>query len=306
MRHLSATRPDLGHTLAGRARRPAIALAALAAAGCAALLGLNSLPAAHAATASSPGRLRLQISTPGAVLAGVPAAYTITVTNTTPRIAAAVQISDFLPAGATLDTLLNPDVCRRTRKPLLANTAFNCSRGTLGPGAHTSVRFTVTVAQPFLSTENARVSATINRVVRTNSVALATQVRPGPADLQITGSPSTSAPHPGTRLTYTFHVHNNGPRTAYNVGLSDTPPPALTPTAAAAGIGTCALRTTTTRTTTIHCAIGDLAPGRQASVTITALTPPTTGPITNTATTTMTGPDTHPRNNTATIRVQPK
>lgn len=289
----------------------------------AALLGVLGLMAAVLAAAAAPaqadtsaiasGPLQLSASTPGPVLSGMATTYTVTVTNTTTVPAWGIQIGGQLPAGMTLNTLLNPDVCARSNKQILPGTAFNCGGGDLAPGASTSIAFTATAAQPSLYT--IALSATgsvggtwsgfvlIGSVFTTNNVSLPVQVSPGPTDIQVTGSASTGSPTLGSMFSYTFQVKNNGSQGAYGVTFDDTLPPSLTLAGVATtGTGTCGA----VALNAVHCNLGDFIVGGQTNVVVTAVAPTVSGSITDTASISMLGPDTHPANNSVSVTVQPK
>lgn len=117
--------------------------------------------------------------------------------------------------------------------------------------------------------------------------------QPATADLSVTKSgPATVSI--GDRATYTLTVTNHSATTtATGVSLADTlTGPARTVLSATASQGTC--------TTAVTCALGTLAPGAQATVTVVA-EPRATGTLTQRATVTATQPDPATANNTATV-----
>lgn len=116
------------------------------------------------------------------------------------------------------------------------------------------------------------------------------------ADLSVTQT-GTAAVSLGDRASYTVTVSNSATSTATATGvtLSDTLSGAgVTLSSAAPSQGTC-----TTTATGASCALGSLAPGASATVTVTA-EPRTTGTLTNGATVSATQPDPVASNNTAT------
>ncbi|MFE0648598.1 calcium-binding protein [Streptomyces sp. NPDC059534] len=118
---------------------------------------------------------------------------------------------------------------------------------------------------------------------------------PPNADLVVTQAP-TAPVGIGDRATYTITVANSATSnaTATGVTLSDTLSGAgATLTSAASSQGSC-----TTTTTTATCALGSLAPGSSATVTVTA-EPRATGTITDTARATGSPQDLSPSDNTA-------
>ncbi|MFD9353417.1 calcium-binding protein [Streptomyces sp. NPDC060031] len=119
---------------------------------------------------------------------------------------------------------------------------------------------------------------------------------PARADLSVTKT-GTATVSIGDRASYTVTVSNSPASTATATGvtLSDTLSGAgVTLTSAASSQGTC-----TTTATAANCALGSLAPGVSATVTVTA-EPRATGTLTNTATVSATQQDPATSNNTAT------
>ncbi|HWT01541.1 MAG TPA: S8 family serine peptidase [Pyrinomonadaceae bacterium] len=116
------------------------------------------------------------------------------------------------------------------------------------------------------------------------------------------GSPGLSlamsdSPDPATadtELTYTLTVKNDSSSEATGVTLTDTLPSGVTFVSASSGQGTCGVNGTT-----ITCALGTMAAGATANVTI-VVKPTAAGAITNTATVTGNETDPNPGDNTAT------
>ena len=113
-----------------------------------------------------------------------------------------------------------------------------------------------------------------------------------PTDLSVTKVDSSDPSRAGRDLTYTLTVTNNGPNPATGVTATDTLPSGLTARSSTASQGTCS------GTATVTCALGDLASGASATVTI-VIRPTTAGTITNTASVTGNQPDPNTANNTA-------
>ena len=82
------------------------------------------------------------------------------------------------------------------------------------------------------------------------------------ADLEITMSGTPDPVVAGSPLTYQINVTNSGPADAQSVSVVDTLPAGVTLTSATPSQGSCS------GTTTVTCAIGPLANGASASVTI--------------------------------------
>jgi uncharacterized repeat protein (TIGR01451 family) len=101
-----------------------------------------------------------------------------------------------------------------------------------------------------------------------------------------------------TILTYTITVTNNGPLAAPGVTLTDVLPRVFELDSVTTTKGSCTL-TSSPDDFTIVCALGSLAVGATATVTVNAF-PFVTGPVTNTATVISEATDPDPANNTAT------
>ena len=116
-----------------------------------AILGSASLAAvpAFADSVTTPGALQVTQTTGGPAVVNQPIDFTITVTNTTSRLAGGIALGDLLPQGMTIVNLLgpggNPDLCARTQGGGKNRAAgFSCSMGDLAPGASATLSFTGT------------------------------------------------------------------------------------------------------------------------------------------------------------------
>jgi uncharacterized repeat protein (TIGR01451 family) len=114
-----------------------------------------------------------------------------------------------------------------------------------------------------------------------------------PADLSIAKVDSADPSRAGRDLTYTLTVTNNGPNPATGVTATDTLPSGLSARSSSATQGTCS------GTTTVTCAIGDMAAGASVTVKI-VVRPSSAGKITNSASVTGNQPDPNTANNSAT------
>jgi uncharacterized repeat protein (TIGR01451 family) len=111
------------------------------------------------------------------------------------------------------------------------------------------------------------------------------------ADLSLRKADAPDPVAPRGTLTYTVVATNNGPNAAPDARLIDTLPAGVTFVGASAGCIHSAGQ--------VDCAVGTLAPGASATVTIT-VTPKAQGVITNTASVGSSAPDPNRSNNTAT------
>jgi uncharacterized repeat protein (TIGR01451 family) len=323
-------------TGAPRARTAQLTLAC-AAAMCG--LSLAVAPGAFAdISASSPGNIGVSVSTPGPVLSGVATTYTVTATNNTSIQFDRTDISGQLSPGFILNGFGVADDCARSNKKPALGPLFACVFATpvpnspatiliLAPGASASWTFTATAPQPGLY--NAQISAggtfagntplglgVNNSVVLSIPVAqgpvpagggggggVPAPVGAGPTDLALTGSASNGSPALGSSFSYKFQVKNNGKSDATAATFDDPLPPSVTGTSVSTDLGTC---TVDTAANSVHCDLGGLAAGKQATIVVNATAPTAPGSVTNTASTAMTETDTNPANNSASVTVQPK
>ncbi|MBJ7471107.1 MAG: DUF11 domain-containing protein, partial [Solirubrobacteraceae bacterium] len=221
--------------------------------------------------------------------------WTVTVTNDGPSTATAVQLIDDLPAGTTLLTrTASQGTCSSTPAQVI------CNVGTLASGASATATITARV-------ERAAAESPVNNAAR----ATATQLDPEPAnnlatasttigpaaDLRIGKTASTATANVGDTITYTLTATNDGPSAATGVVVSDTLPTTLLRTGAlTASQGTCSQAAQT-----ITCAVGALASGASATITVQAVVQESAAASTvaNSATIAGTQLDPDPLNNTS-------
>ena len=109
-------------------------------------------------------------------------------------------------------------------------------------------------------------------------------------DVQISGSPSTGTPAAGAQFSYTYQIKNSGQATATAVTFTDVLPPELDPlgfksVTVSDGSACTAPVLPDSNQVLISCALGDMAPGAQKTVTVVVTAPPTSGTtVINTAT----------------------
>lgn len=116
-----------------------------------------------------------------------------------------------------------------------------------------------------------------------------------PIDLSLAGAATPSTVTAGHTLTYTFTATNGSATTpATGVAIADPLPGAASLVSAGASAGTC------TRGTTVVCAIGSLAPGASAKVTIVIIANGA-APLVNAASVSGNQPDPDGANNLATV-----
>jgi uncharacterized repeat protein (TIGR01451 family) len=210
-----------------------------------------------------------------------------------------------MPAGMTLKNITN---CARLGGN--QSTSFLCTMPNLAPGASETASFSILASTAGTYDVPFGVSAAVPEPGSPNifnvigdQVTLAVNVQPGPSDVQVTGSSNNGSPSVGSPFTYTFQVKDNGPLPAASVTFDDDVPPSVVLTGGlAVDTGSC---TIFTATNSVHCDIGSLAVGQQATISYSA-TPTTVGVFANTASVATGGVDTNPANNEFTVTVQPK
>jgi uncharacterized repeat protein (TIGR01451 family) len=273
------------------------------------LLAVGGAFAASAPTASAESVTSLNgtvtMSVPPPVVAGVASTYTLTFTNTTTSTTTNVVALGSLPKGMAVKNITN---CARLGGN--QSTSFNCTMPNLAPGASESATFSILASAVGTDDIPFGVAAAIPDTntpgasdIIGDQATLTVNVRPGPTDIQVTGSSNNGSPPLGSTFSYTFQVKNNGPLAAGGVTFDDTLPASIRLVGSPAiDIRSC---TANTVSNSVHCDIGDLSVGEQSTILLSA-TPTTGGVFANTATIAMTGPDSHPANDNVTVTVQPK
>lgn len=199
---------------------------------------------------------------PDPVTPGSNLVYTVTVTNIGPAQATNVTVTDTLPAGATF---LSPAGTGWTCS--VSGLVLTCTRPSLAVGAAPPITITVTVPSTVGILSNfVTVGATESDPNTNNNTALATTavqaVSAQAADLQVLKVGSPDRVQVGQQVTYTITVNNQGPDAASAVTLTDLPVGGFTLVSAVSTQGSCS------GTSPITCALGTLANGASANVTI--------------------------------------
>ncbi|MBV7428901.1 DUF11 domain-containing protein [Acidovorax sp. sif0715] len=227
--------------------------------------------------------------------------YTLTARNTGPLAVPngqAITISDVVPAGVTLNSLVSATGWTCDALPFVGNgvAAWNCTRST-GLNANSSapaVTVSAVLASAGTVTNNACVAlgggARVDSNGTNNCVGVGVTATATQADLRVVSK--TAAPDPvvaGQNLTYVITVDNVGPAAASNVIVSDTLASLVTTggfQSAVASQGSCTPNGVTNGTPqNLSCNLGTLNSGAQATVTVVVRPSiAVTGPRTNTAT----------------------
>ena len=208
--------------------------------------------------------------TPSPALAGDLVTATLTVKNNGPDTATGVVVTDQIPAG-----WLNPTVTSPASLCDIAAGRLTCNLGNLANGAQVVVVFTGRTPPNSAATSLinvATVTTTALDPVPGNNVASDTVPLNQQADLQVTKVASPTSAAPGSPVTWTLTVKNNGPSDATAARLVDALDDAslamitsavLDATTTAAG-GNCLNPTFRA----INCALGTLPAGATATVTV--------------------------------------
>jgi uncharacterized repeat protein (TIGR01451 family) len=247
-------------------------------------LGNNTAPPLSIAVTAS-ADLSITKNGPASATAGFPFVYTITVTNNGPSDASAVVVSDPTPAGTTF--VSNSGGC---------TTAFPCTLGTLTAGQSKTITSTFTTPPTFTGTSIANTasvtSTTSDPSAGNNSATATTPFGPPNADLLLVKTGPASAT-PGSTITYTLTIINNGPATAINVNVADPTPAGLS---FISNSGACS--------SPFPCSLGNLTSNQSATITATYTVTATSGPVTNTATVSSSSTDPSSGNNASSVTTQ--
>lgn len=227
---------------------------------------------------------------PAAVTPGQQLTYTLEVTNNGPSDATGVEVVDTLPTGVTfVSASSSQGTVNGSGSTVTANL------GNLADGAEATVTVVVQVATIASGTllNEAEVSGNETETNLTNNNdQLSTTVEPR-IDLVIFKADSPDPVVAGQQLTYTLSVTNNGPSTATGVTVVDTLPAGV-----AYQSSTTTQGTVSAAGSAVTAAVGQLASGASATVTIiVTVDPATRGTITNVATVTGNETETNSDNN---------
>ncbi len=206
--------------------------------------------------------------------------YLVTVTNAGLGTAYDTALSNPLPAGAVLVSA--------TPSAGACDTSVGCQLGDIAGGKKATVAIVVRAGSPGTMTNTATASGPAPDPTPANASASASTTVIGDtsvADLSVTLKDAPDPVPMGGRLVYTATVANAGPDTANDVVLTDPLPGDTTFVSAKPGA-----RCPIPPARTVTCALGRIAPGSTAKVTITVVAD-RIGPVSNTVTVTGAGTD---------------
>lgn len=246
---------------------------------------------------------------PDTINRGADITYIVTVTNAGNTPATSVQMTDPLPPGITFTSLAQSGpVFACSTPPAGSNGTVSCSIATLAVGATTN--FTIVGSVPGSATggttfaNTATVTTTSADSNSANNSQTSTATVNSLADLSVTKTaPGTAAP--GSDVSFSIQVMNNGPDAAATVSLTDPLPAGMTFVSETQNSGpafSCSNPSVGTNGT-ITCTIANLPSGSIANFTFVANIPPATPPgstFNNTATVSTATFDPNDENNTST------
>ena len=186
--------------------------------------------------------------------------WTLTATNLGPQAATGVTVSDVIPAGVTITS------ATASAGTCAIGAPVSCSLGGLASGATATITVVGRVERAAAGSPLAG-QATITGAeldpVLANNVSAASVTIGAAADLRVTKVVDQTAPSIGDAVSWTIQVFNDGPQSATGVQVTDVVPAGAPITAVTSSAGTC------TRTgQSVVCAIGTLASGASATVTV--------------------------------------
>ena len=229
------------------------------------------------------------------VVGGQTITYDVQFGNDGTQDATGVVITDVLPAGVTFVSC--SDSCVPTGAPTIV---WNV--GDLDVGEVHTYQLTVDIDTPVATPTRHFVNNVSIVDDGTNGPDLDPSDNDGTdddttgIDLAVTKTDGVTTVVPGTAVSYTITVTNNGPTTIQSFTLDDTLPVALQGVLFTPSVGTYDTSTLT------WSGFGDFAEGESVTLTIAGtVNPAATGPLTNTVVVTppMNAPDTNIANNTA-------
>ncbi len=235
----------------------------------------------------------IKSDSPDPATAGRELTYTLEVTNNGPSTATGVVVQDDLPDVLTFQNGAS------TRGAVSAvGQLVTAQIGTLEPNesARITIETLIDSSATGVISNTATVSTDGVETDETNNLDMEETTIVALVDLAITKQDSVDPVVPGTQLTYTLDVVNNGPSDATNVMVTDSLPDGVEYVSSSSSVGS-----VSETDNNIVVALGDLAVGESASIEIVvAVDPSVTSQFSNTAIVSSPEPDADLFNNTAT------
>jgi uncharacterized repeat protein (TIGR01451 family) len=253
---------------------------------------------AETASASATGDADLAIvkqATPDPVAPGDTLRYRVAIRNNGPAEATGVLFEDRLPTGVTLVSV------RSSQGTCTVSSVLSCDIGKLANGAGARVGIVVRVDREGTLLNAARVTADQPDPNKENNVAIELTKASGfdpsdVGDISVTKTASAASVEVGQTVTFTVTAINTSTTDATDVIVTDILPQGAVLVSATPSQGTCA------GTGIVECALGTLAGGSSATVTIVARAT-VAGPFDNVAQVLANESDSNPDNNEATASV---
>ena len=212
-----------------------------------------------------------KVATSSPFVAGTRASWTITVNNAGPSVAANAVVTDVLPAGITGATATVAGGTACTTAPgtgvNAGSTVVTCPVGPVSTTTPAHITVTGTLAAsaitPTISNTASVAASTPDPNTADNTVTSTTPVtasadlslaKTGPADL-----------HAGQQINWRLDVSNTGPSDAQGATVTDTLPAGIAGASGTGPGGACSLDNSV-----MTCALGAVAAGSTATVTVTA------------------------------------
>jgi uncharacterized repeat protein (TIGR01451 family) len=238
---------------------------------------------------------------PDPVTPGGTITYTQTVTNNGPN-AANTTVSQILPGSVGFQSINNPGGFTCATPAIGASGTITCTNASFASGASATFTLVVSVlASSGTVIDTVQVSSPLQDTVSTNNSAQVTTTILAAviADLSITKSTGATNAAPGSLLSYTITLTNNGPDPASSVVVTDALPAELLFQSIAKPASFNCTTPAVGATGTITCTTATMASGTTATFTLVVqVTGNATGPINNNATASSSTQDNNSGNST--------
>jgi len=223
----------------------------------------------------------------GNAAAGGTIAYTITLTNNGPDAATNVVMTDALDAQSLFQSITEPAGFTCTTPAVGATGTITCTAATMANGATATFTLVVQVADSATTSIDNTATATSNTDDNNSgndgdSSGPVNVSSNGTADLAVDKTTQTTTAAPGSTVTYTITVTNNGPNTATSVVMTDDLPASLLFQSITPAAGFTCITPAVGTSGTIICTGGTLANAQTVTFTlVTTIAPSATSSIVN-------------------------
>jgi large repetitive protein len=236
---------------------------------------------------------------PDPVSPGGTITYTQIVTNNGPN-AANATVSQILPGSVGFQSLSSPAGFSCTTPAVGASGTITCNNPSFASGGTGTFTLVVTVlASSGTVVDTVEVSSTLQDTIPANNSAQVTTTILAPviADLALTKATGAGSAAPGSTLSYTITLTNNGPDAAANVVVTDNLPAELLFQSISTPAGFSCTTPAIGATGTITCTAATMASGTTVTFTLVVeVTGNAVGPINNNAGATSSTQDNNPGN----------